>query len=394
MSYLKKALIVGGAAFTGLMGYELYAHREYASFERPIWRKIRPKKAKPENQELFPIRVARYLTIKTVSAVEYIGLEKLNTTKIYHKEKLQQYFNRPNNVGLVTVSNHQTTLDDPALICPLVRPVHFTQLQNVRWGTCSEEYCYKNSLFASFFTAGKTLPVKRGGGINHISFLDIIEKVKAGQWVHIFPEGRTWQENNYPPRDENGCRVSASGRRAPPGRYLGPLKWGVGKLISDCDITPVVVPFYHRGMEDIYIYIMLYICYFLYKSIYENNCNKYALPQTGKTVYVVIGDAVKVDDIINHYKPLIRKEDDDEKRETLRYAMYKDVTDRIDVALEKLEHETFSIIKQNENTNGTQSSIPCSSNLLEDTDSTSNNNNNNSVPTVIQMEETESIQKE
>lgn len=32
---------------------------------------------------------------------------------------------------------------------------------------------------------------------------------------------------------------------------LGPLKWGVGKLIADCEVTPVVVPFYHRGMEEV-----------------------------------------------------------------------------------------------------------------------------------------------
>ena len=32
---------------------------------------------------------------------------------------------------------------------------------------------------------------------------------------------------------------------------LGEFKFGVGKLIAHCDISPIVVPIYHRGMDDV-----------------------------------------------------------------------------------------------------------------------------------------------
>ena len=32
---------------------------------------------------------------------------------------------------------------------------------------------------------------------------------------------------------------------------LGPFKWGVGKVIANAAIPPVIVPFYHMGMEHV-----------------------------------------------------------------------------------------------------------------------------------------------
>ena len=127
--------------------------------------------------------------------------------------------------------------------------------------------------------------------------------------------------------------MSASGRKAPPGRYLGPLKWGVGKLIADCEVTPVVVPFYHRGMEEIY-------------PLDENNNNKYMLPKFGKTVYLLVGDAVPVKDIVDEYKTLMDNEPDEDRKEVLQYAMYKALTDRIDKALADLEVELLEIARK------------------------------------------------
>ena len=37
-----------------------------------------------------------------------------------------------------------------------------------RWTLCSQEYCFeRGALIATFFNGGKTLPIKRGAGINH-----------------------------------------------------------------------------------------------------------------------------------------------------------------------------------------------------------------------------------
>ena len=49
----------------------------------------------------------------------------------------------------------------------------------------------------------------------------------------------------------NQVHVFPTGKRDPDSRSLGPLKAGVGKIIASCEQTPVVVPFYHYGMERI-----------------------------------------------------------------------------------------------------------------------------------------------
>lgn len=68
-------------------------------------------------------------------------------------------------------------------------------------------------------------------------------------------------------RDELGRRIRASGRTGPPGRDLGPMKWGVGRVIyeacmenegSRCSYQDgvnngklIVLPYYHLNMEEI-----------------------------------------------------------------------------------------------------------------------------------------------
>ena len=63
----------------------------------------------------------------------------------------------------------------------------------------------------------------------------------AGRWLHVFPEGGIWQ-NKY----------TLGGRfRDGRDRKIGQLKWGIGKLIAHSPVIPIVIPFYHYGMETI-----------------------------------------------------------------------------------------------------------------------------------------------
>ena len=59
-------------------------------------------------------------------------------------------------------------------------------------------------------------------------------KIRCGQWVHIFPQGRVWQDDK-----------------------VHKLKWGVGRLVSyaDGEYPPIIVPFYHKGYVY-YVYII------------------------------------------------------------------------------------------------------------------------------------------
>ncbi len=63
-----------------------------------------------------------------------------------------------------------------------------------------------------------------GRGIDQEGVQIAIDKLNHGDWIHVFPEGK----------------VNQSGT-------LLPFRWGVGKLIAECNVTPTGVPFYHRG---------------------------------------------------------------------------------------------------------------------------------------------------
>jgi len=55
-----------------------------------------------------------------------------------------------------------------------------------------------------------------------------VELLSKGKWLHIFPEGRVNMNKSY-------IR----------------LKWGVGQMIYESPIMPIVVPICHVGMETI-----------------------------------------------------------------------------------------------------------------------------------------------
>lgn len=55
------------------------------------------------------------------------------------------------------------------------------------------------------------------------------ERLRAGDWVHIFPEGT---------RSRDG--------------KMGPVRKGVGRLVAACsEADPLIVPFVHSGMEEV-----------------------------------------------------------------------------------------------------------------------------------------------
>lgn len=105
-----------------------------------------------------------------------------------------------------------STIDDPTLHCALLpASFFFTEHRHRknRWVTCAEEMCFRNEFLRSvqiplrglkvhpsflrqFFMTGKTLPVKRGGGVNQPVMIKLAQMIKKGGWVHIFPEGNVY----------------------------------------------------------------------------------------------------------------------------------------------------------------------------------------------------------
>ncbi|CAG2192183.1 TAZ [Mytilus edulis] len=152
----------------------------------------------------------------------------LNTYKIHNKERLYKcLYDREEKRGLVTVSNHDSCMDDP-MLWGCLKWRNTVQPAKVRWITAANDICFTKWSHALFFSLGRVVPIIRGDGVYQRSMDFIIEKINNGDWTHIFPEGRV--------------NIDKSFIR---------FKWGVGRLVAEAKKIPIVLPMYHVGMDDI-----------------------------------------------------------------------------------------------------------------------------------------------
>ena len=160
---------------------------------------------------------------------------------------LRAMLTRDESQALLTVSNHRSMFDDPPILSCLLPYRYAVQPRYLRVNVCSQEYCFSEALptaVHAFFGTGKSMPIWRGGGINQKLLLDYSRHVAAGEWCHLFPEGGVWQDEFI------GGRGGTSGQ--PLGRATcNRLKWGVGKVIAHAPVPPVVIPFFHAGMDTV-----------------------------------------------------------------------------------------------------------------------------------------------
>ena len=184
--------------------------------------------------------LGRDVVLGVVSRFSRFVLTWMNTTTVSNYDALlDNMTKRERPRGLITVSNHASTFDDPGVLSALIPPAYFaTEREHggIRWTMCTKEICASGPWTHKFFAAGKTVPISRGGGVNQAVMRTMAERVSVGDWLHIFPEGRV-----SPPDEKQG--------------ELGRLKWGLGKML--CDVhelggpPPVVLPFWHTGMERV-----------------------------------------------------------------------------------------------------------------------------------------------
>jgi len=66
--------------------------------------------------------------------------------------------------------------------------------------------------------------------INQTAIDHAVDILNRGGWVHIFPEAKISQNSIEKP--------------------LLPFKWGVGRLLTEPRLTPVVVPIIHHGTSS------------------------------------------------------------------------------------------------------------------------------------------------
>ncbi|KAH3820762.1 hypothetical protein DPMN_122511 [Dreissena polymorpha] len=207
--------------------------------------------------------LASNITKCIVQCLCKLWLETLNTTKVVNKETfLKLTKSREPGRGLVTVSNHHSFWDDPLLwgFCP------WSSILNLgspfRWVPAAKEVCFKSPASTLFYTLGQSIPIVRGDGVYQEAMNQILDKVNTGHKADIM----------FVPGSVNEKKVRLR------------LKWGMSRIIADADVTPIVLPIYHIGLDTI-------------SPIKTPNWLR-----VGKTVTIVIGEPVDYTDEVTRMK--------------------------------------------------------------------------------------------
>jgi monolysocardiolipin acyltransferase len=292
-------------------------------------------------------KVTQGAAIFMVTALSRVFMEILNDTKIVgnldHYNRFMQlvYAGNDRKRGMITVSNHTSVFDDPVLQSTIVRFIHPDKM---RWGICKESICFSNPAVASFTGAGKVVPIKVGAGLEQFAFKGFARRLADGDWVHIYPEAACIQSGSLGRYQLVGTRKEESAKK------IGLLKWGVGKLagriaFGEDDLPPIIIPYYHVGMDKIKPQ----------KNLPGDNglADPWYIPgRVGHQVRVFFGPPIVIDDIIAEFEKktgrkrrLARVQRDSdaftdwEGSTKEEQELYSKITKRVEEALVKLEDE-------------------------------------------------------
>jgi monolysocardiolipin acyltransferase len=211
----------------------------------------------------------RALSFGTFAYASRIYMQLFNEVTVKRKEVLDEaVLKRPYGQPLVTITNHNSCIDDPTIFA-MVAPVDvWRDSRSVRWALCAHEVCFKNSMLQKFFTACKTSPMYRGAGLEQAPIQFAIDRLRVGDWYHLFPEGFVIQQNNY---------------------QMARFRWGVGKILTGVrDLNPILIPFVHKGMETI-------------------NPLPGVTFKTGKKISAIVGDPIPLQDLFDNFEKLQKR---------------------------------------------------------------------------------------
>lgn len=188
----------------------------------------------------------------------------LTNVNLHNKEEiLKHVYNREEGRPLITISNHDSCADDPIAFGSIFPLSWFanTTSRRFKWTLGAREVCFSQPSHSLFFRLGRVLPIVRGEGVYQSTMNEVLKELDKGDWLHIYPEGKINLEKEF-------IR----------------LKWGVARLIADAQVTPIVLPYWHYGMEHIL-----------------PNTPPYK-PRINKKVTIVVGKPMYFDDMVQRLK--------------------------------------------------------------------------------------------
>lgn len=193
----------------------------------------------------FITRILKFIIV----SVTFFIMKILNKTYLHDpNNNLQKYcFDRKQDVGLLTISNHCSIMDDPGIWVGTL-PMRKLTLNNMRHTLMMEESYYQFGRLGAFILHGlNCLPIKRDniGRLQSPQMYELQKRLNGisskKEWCHIMVEGSI----NQPWRFK-----LPHGNSLP---QLGNFQLDAAKLIATSPPSKtVVLPVYHYGMHNIF----------------------------------------------------------------------------------------------------------------------------------------------
>mmetsp|Transcript_131959 Transcript_131959/g.299998 ORF Transcript_131959/g.299998 Transcript_131959/m.299998 type:complete len:367 (+) Transcript_131959:30-1130(+) len=304
------------------------------------WEAFRSSRAvSPDEGDALVLRVARWLVIMSVSLVFRTALKVFNTFEVDRDENFGRFLqfveSRPPGSALITVSNHSSTIDDPTLLVASMPWRVLIDTSKIRWVFCTQDICFRRPILAGIASAGKVLPIKKGGGIDQPLLAEVQRRIAQGCWLHIFPEGKV-----------NQCRQLGIGhydnRPASTAAEIGRMKWGVGKLVAHSPVPVTLIPLHHVGMDDILVMQR--------EPPYSLDLGS---SRMGQRVRLIVGEEIHFKDLVEEHERVhgavpkfIASEGDLRLSSSAEKILYSRITRRVEDALMQLEQRGLAAWNQ------------------------------------------------